>query len=169
MVQSKFTKPIILFTTLSLSTAIGACAPTTGLSPNATPVSAQGQSPEAIENGSSAAPEKAFNRFPDLPIPTNVEMDSTRTQIYGSGETWYGQLGLNTGHGSDSMFDFYKQELKGFGWQEITSVRALVSVLTYERKGRILSIQIEQTSKLTRKAKVTISVSPRAGAAAVIN
>ncbi len=166
MVKSKYAKPIIMMATLALGTAIGGCAPTTGLNPNAAPA---GQAQGASANGAAAAPEKAFNRFPDIPVPTNAEMDTTRTLVFGSGETWYGQLGLDTGHSSDSMFDFYKQELDGFGWQEVTSVRAPVSVLTYDRKGRILSIQIEQASKLSRKAKVTITVSPRGGAAPMMN
>lgn len=151
--------------------ALGACAPVTGLSPSTSTMDAQSQGQSGATNGTTgapAAPEKAFNRFPDIPVPTKADMDNKRTLVFGSGETWYGQLGLDTGHNTDSMFDFYKQELPGFNWLEVTSVRAPVSVLTYERQGRVLSIQIEKAS-LGGGAKVTLTVSPRGGAAPVMN
>ncbi len=85
-------------------------------------------------------------------------MDVKRTLIFGAGDSWYGQLSLNTRHDPDAMFDFYKQELPSFGWREITSVRALVSVLTYKRQGRVLSIRLEKAT--LGGAFVTLSVSP---------
>jgi len=145
---------------------LGACAQGTGLIPNAPTMDGQAQTQGAASN-TPPAPEKAFNRFPDIPVPTKAEMDTTRTLVFGSGESWYGQLGLETSHHANTLFDFYKQELSGFGWQEITSVRAQLSVLTYERQGRILSIQIQKGS--LGGAYVTLTVSPRGGAAPVMN
>lgn len=138
---------------------MGACAQTTGL---------EAQSQSTGKNGDQAPlSQKAFNRFPDIPVPTGAGMDVKRTIVFGSGEGWFGQLGLDTQHDTDAMFDFYKQELSGFGWQEITSVRALVSVLTYERQGRVLSIQLEKATLLG--SKITLTVSPRGGAAPTMN
>ena len=151
---------------LSVATlGLGACAQGTGLAPSARTADAQAQ----MQGGAYTppAPEKAFNRFPDIPIPTKAEMDTARTLVFGSGESWYGQLGLETDHNANTMFDFYKQELEGFGWQEITSVRAQLSVLTYERQGRILSIQIQKGS--LGGSSITLTVSPRGGAAPVMN
>lgn len=156
-----------LFIIGATTLALGACAQGTGLTPNASSMDAQTQA-QSQKGGATAAPEKAFNRFPDIPVPSKAKMDSSKTLVFGSGETWYGQLSLDTGHNNDSMFDFYKQELTGFGWQEVTSVRAPVSVLTYERQGRVLSIQIEKAS-LGVGARVTLTVSPRGGAAPAMN
>lgn len=156
-----------LFITGATALILSACAQGTGLSPTTSSMDAQAQSQDAQGANAPAAPEKAFNRFPDIPVPTKANMDTNRTLVFGSGETWYGQLGLDTGHNTDAMFDFYKQELTGFGWLEVTSVRAPVSVLTYERQGRVLSIQIEKAS--LGGAKVTLTVSPRGGAAPVMN
>ena len=158
MAKPIFAKHLVLPTTVILALGITACTNTTGLNPNAAPSQMQ----STADGTQTAAPEQSFNRFPDIPVPTGTAMDNTRTLVFGSGETWYGQLGLDSNHSPDSLFDFYKQELGGFSWQEITSVRAMVSVLTYERKGRVLSIQIE--SSQLRGAKVTLTVSPRAGA-----
>ena len=147
---------------------LAACAPGTGLAPSTNSMDTQAQS-QGTDGaaGAPAGPEKSFNRFPDIPVPTKANMDTARTLVFGSGESWYGQLGLDTGHSADSMFDFYKQELTSFGWLEVTSVRAPVSVLTYERQGRVLSIQIEQAA--LSGARVTLTVSPRGGAAPVMN
>ncbi len=172
MAQSKFTN---LSTLAATALLLGACAQGTGIAPNTTSMDAQSQAPSqtgaqgADQGAGSQAvqPQKAFNRFPDIPVPSGASMDVKRTIVFGGGESWFGQLGLDTAHDSDAMFDFYKQELPAFGWQEITSVRALVSVLTYERQGRVLSIQLEKAS--LRGAKVTLTVSPRGGAAPVMN
>lgn len=166
MAHLKFANLLALATATAI---LGACAQNAGLNPNTTAMDAQGQGAgqgagqDAGTGGAPAAPAKAFNRFPDIPVPTGAEMDVKRTIVFGSGESWYGQLGLNTRHDTDAMFDFYKQELPSFGWQEITSVRALVSVLTYERQGRVLSIQLEKAT--LSGAKVTVTISPRGGAA----
>jgi len=158
-----------LFITAATALFLGACAQGVGLPPSTTTMDAQSQPSTGSGQAAGAppAPQKAFNRFPDIPVPSDADMDVKRTIIFGGGESWFGQLGLDTRHGPDAMFDFYKQELSGFGWQEVTSVRAPVSVLTYERQSRILSIQVE-TGTLGG-TKVTLTVSPRGGAAPVMN
>lgn len=162
------TKHTNLFITVATTLVLGACAQGVGLTPNITSMDPQSQPATAGQAaGEPAAPQKAFNRFPDIPVPSDADMDMKRTIVFGGGESWFGQLGLDTRHGPDSMFDFYKQELTGFGWQEVTSVRAPVSVLTYERQSRILSIQVEEGT--LGGTKVTLTVSPRGGAAPAMN
>ncbi|MDH5189373.1 MAG: hypothetical protein OEW37_10515 [Rhodospirillaceae bacterium] len=144
---------ITVFAVISLS--LGACTQGSMLSSNSA-------SPQTGPDGQVSAPEKSFNRFPDIPIPTGAEMDTKRTLVFGSGEDWYGQLTLNAKHDGDSIFDFYKQELSGFGWEEITSVRADVSSLTYMRAERVATIQIAKNT--IRGSIITITISPRGGA-----
>lgn len=144
----------------AMALILGACSQGGGMTPSTSAPGGGGES-------GAASAEKAFDRFPDLPVPTNADMDVQRTIVFGGGESWFGQLGLDTRHDTNTMFDFYKQELPGFGWQEITSVRALVSVLTYERQGRVLSIQLEKATILGTKA--TLTVSPRGGAQPAMN
>ena len=167
MAQLKFAN---LFTITATTLLLGACAQGSGLGANTTSMDAQVQT-AGVEGQQGAtgtvSPAKAFNRFPDIPVPSGAKMDVKRTIVFGGGESWFGQLGLDTTHDANAMFDFYKQELPGFGWQEITSVRALVSVLTYERQGRVLSIQLEEATLSGSKA--TLTVSPRGGAAPAMN
>ncbi|MFC1673971.1 hypothetical protein ACFL12_07495 [Pseudomonadota bacterium] len=175
-IMAKSNHPNLLFTSAIMLT-LGACSANQGFGPSTTTMDAQTQAtpaagaPGAQGNvaqlpGQPAAPAKAFNRFPDIPVPTGAVMDVKRTIVFGGGESWYGQLGLDANHDTGSMFDFYKQELPAFNWQEVTSVRAPVSVLTYERQGRILSIQLEQAT--LSGTKVTLTVSPRGGNAPVM-
>ncbi|MDC1214877.1 hypothetical protein N8000_10515 [Rhodospirillales bacterium] len=81
-----------------------------------------------------------------------------RTLIVGT-QNWFGQLALNANQGTVAIFDFYRNRLPQFGWDEITSVRAPTSVLTYEREDRILQMQISTIT--LRGSEILITVSPR--------
>ncbi len=138
-----------------LAGLLGACAEVSALAPTVT------SNTETGPDGKPADTEKAFNRFPDIPVPTQSQMDVRQSLVFGSDEDWYGQLVLTTKHDGDSMFDFYKQELPGFDWEEITSVRGPTSVLTYMRAERVLSIQVVKGN--ITGATITLTVSPRGG------
>ena len=101
----------------------------------------------------------SFARFPDLPLPGDAEINLDRTLIFGGNDTWIGRLVINASGNPNEIFDFFKQNLDGYGWQEITSVRAAVSVLTYTRQERVATIQIQ--GRTLRGSEVTITVSPR--------
>jgi len=100
-----------------------------------------------------------FTTFPDLPMAGGGEIDVEKTLIFGAGERWFGRLVINSANDSGEMFDFYRANLPGFGWQEITSVRAAASVLTYSREQRIATIQLQ--SRTLRGSEISITVSPR--------
>ena len=51
--------------------------------------------------------------------------------------------------------------MSGFGWREVTSVRAIISVLTYERDTRVATIQI--LSNQIKGTVVTVTMSPKDG------
>lgn len=106
-----------------------------------------------------AAPNAAI--FPDIPIPEGASMIVDRTLVVGT-RNWFGQLALNTNQGTIAIFDFYRNRLPRFGWNEITSVRAPTSVLTYDREDRILQMQISATT--LRGSEILITVSPRGSA-----
>jgi hypothetical protein len=115
-------------------------------------------SPEA--STSDEKPTRAsFARFPDLPMPVKVELNMARTLVFGTNDSWIGRLVISASHSSNDMFDFYKQEMSGFDWQEITSVRSDTSVMTYIRDERVATIQISRAP--LSGANVTITVSPK--------
>ena len=128
---------------------LGACAGT------GAPVSAGGSN----QSDPGAPTQASFTRFPDLPMPVSADLQMDKTLIFGTNDTWIGRLVIHSSHSANDMFDFYKREMTGFDWQEITSVRSKTSVMTYTRGQRVATIQIE--GRTLRGASVTITVSPR--------
>lgn len=124
------------------------------------------QNPQPVANSTSTAAvsvDPGFSQIRDLPIPPGAAMNIERTFIFGSAESWYGQTMIQAPGTSSTVFDFYKQELPGFSWQELSSVRARTSVLTYTRDSRVLAIQL--TEQQPGSTEVMITVSPRGGSA----
>jgi hypothetical protein len=103
--------------------------------------------------------QASFARFPDLPMPVKAELNMVKTLVFGTNDSWIGRLVISASHGPNDMFDFYKQEMTGFDWQEITSVRSDTSVMTYVRDKRVATIQISGAT--LSGAKVIITVSPK--------
>ena len=144
MKSLKYTVLVVL-----ASVALGACAGRVG----------SVLTPDAKKDEQQAPTQASFTRFPDLPMPVKAEMDMSKTLVFGTNDAWIGRMVITSSHGTNDMFDFYKQEMPGFGWQEITSVRSDTSVMTYTRGERVATIQIG--SATLSGAKVTITVSPR--------
>lgn len=115
--------------------------------------------PDAGKDDQKAPMQASFTRFPDLPMPVKAELNMGKTLVFGTNDAWIGRMVISSSHGSNDMFDFYKQEMPGFGWQEITSVRSETSVMTYTRGQRVATIQIAGTT--FKGANVTITVSPK--------
>jgi len=117
----------------------------------ATSASSTGNSPQHTT-------KTAFSQFPDIPIPAGTHMNVEKTLVFGS-EPWFGQLALITTSNPGLTFDFYRGNLGQHHWQEITSVRAPISVLTYTQGNRILAISIRGNT--FGGSEVTLTVSPR--------
>ncbi len=135
---------------LAAELALSGCAETAGIAPSS--------SADATTGGGREI-QQSFSHFPDIPIPSGAKIEVDKTLVFGSGETWTGRLVMSSSHSAFQMFDFFKQELPGFGWQEITSVRAKSSVLTYSRHRRIAIIQIDPST--LGGSEVALTVSPR--------
>lgn len=128
--------------------ALGACTETASL---------QGGGMSSSPAGSQGAQPNA-SVFPDIPVPDGANMIVDKTLVVGT-DKWFGQLALSVGQSPVVIFDFYRNRLPQFGWNEITSVRAPTSVLTYDREDRIMQMQI--TSTTLRGSEILITVSPR--------
>ncbi len=135
--------------TLAAALTVGACSGPMG----------SVMTPDGGQDEGKAPLQASFTRFPDLPMPVKAKLDMDKTLIFGTNDAWIGRMVISASHGSNDMFDFYKQEMPGFGWQEITSVRSEVSVMTFTRGERVATIQINAST--LGGARVTITVSPR--------
>jgi len=146
---SKHRKSTIFFAAISTVLALAACTETASL---------QGGGLSQNTSASGASGPATASIFPDIPIPEGAKMIVDKTLVVGT-NNWFGQLALETSSNPVAMFDYYRNRLPQFGWQEITSVRAPVSVLTFDREDRILQMQI--ASSTLRGSEITITVSPR--------
>jgi len=100
-----------------------------------------------------------LSQFNDVPIPAGASFDQSQSLILGSQPEWLGRLVLNTSNTARSLVEFYQNEMKRFGWTEVTVVRGDPSVLTFERGGRVSTVQISE--RTLRGAQVAITMSPR--------
>ena len=103
-------------------------------------------------------PINKFAQFDDIPIPVDAEMDLGQTLILGDAEGWIGRLSLDVGYGMTDMYAFYEQEMPRFGWEQVTTVRARISTMTYQRGPRIATITLQPT--LTKGTLVDFTVAP---------
>jgi hypothetical protein len=129
---------------LASGLALTACASSVGV-------------PASGKEGKAPPIEAAFVRFPDMPVPVDVDFDMDRTLVFGAEESWFGRLVISSSHSVNDMFDFYKQKLPEFGWQEITSIRAAISVLTFARQDRVATIQVQSATLVGSELSITVS------------
>ncbi len=148
MARSAILVMMLLFVGLLLTS----CGQTASLIPAA--------SPDQGSEGKASSTEP-FAQFKDIPIPGGAEMDMERSIILGSQDTWTGRVHLQVNISATKLFEFYKLEMPGFGWKEVTSVRAAISVLTYIRDSRVATIQI--LADKIQGAVVTVTISPMGG------
>jgi hypothetical protein len=112
-------------------------------------------------DGSAAAP--SFSQFSDIPIPAKASMNVDQTLLIGHGNEWVGRLVYTTRSSAGEIYDLYESGMPAFGWQEITSVRASISVQTWQRGDRFATVQTRDT---TLGEETIITVAPAKGAGA---
>ena len=97
-------------------------------------------------------------QFPDIPIPQGASIDTEKTVVFGS-TPWFGQLFLTTSTNVSDVFEFYRNNLPQYQWQELASVRAKTSILTYSSVDRVLSVTIESSTLIG--SDITMTISPK--------
>jgi len=142
--------------TLRILVLVVGCMAAAACAPNSAVMPAQSSSGTSTD-GSSAMPVD-FSQFTDIPIPGGADIDLEKTLVFGS-SPWYGNLALETSADASAIFDFYRRNLPQHQWQEIASVRAATSILTYGTPDRVLTITI--TDATIRGANVMMIMSPR--------
>lgn len=115
--------------------------------------------PAAGPAGGGTVPSTELASVPDIPVPEGTRMDVERTLLFG-GDPWFGQLTLLSSYEPHVLFDFYRTRLPGYGWSELTSVRAPTSVLTFDKEDRVLGLQITGGGTLS-STETILTISPR--------
>ena len=113
--------------------------------------------PSVNEKGLPQTVQSAFAQFQDIPIPEGVKMNMDRTIILGENNAWIGRLVIDSQLSKAQLFDFFKYRTSQFGWQEITSVRASISVLSYSKANRIMTITFQSQALIGTRVNITMS------------
>ena len=163
MDKKAFHKRIRACTLFAAGTLLIVAGCTNGSGPSST---------SGTSTGSSARTAVGFAQFPDIAVPAGAKMDVERSLVLGARDDWIGRLAMSATGTTSEAYDFFLREMPKFGWQEITTVRSEVSVLTYSRGNRVATIQIR--NRTLGGSAIDITVSPRgripastAGAAAM--
>ena len=109
--------------------------------------------------GSAGRTAQGFAQFPDIAVPAGAKMDVERTLVFGARNDWIGRLSMAASGSTSASYDFFLREMPKYNWQEITTVRSEVSVLTYGRNNRVATIQIRK--RTLGGSAIDITVSPR--------
>jgi hypothetical protein len=135
---------------ISLVPLLAGCVPQ-----NSAPVA----SPSSPETANTNSPETLIA---GTALPAGYNIDSNRSLILGSGESWTGRLSYTATGSADEVFDFLRHEMPNFGWTELNAVRSDINLLTYEHDatGRIATIRIERVTVL-QSTRVDMIVAPR--------
>ena len=120
-------------------------------------VSMSPSEPSLDDKGLPQMVRPSFSQFQDIPIPDGAKMNMDRTLILGENDSWIGRLVIDSKSPKTKLFDFFKYRTGQFGWREITSVRSNTSVLSYQKKDRIMTIQIQSKSIMGTRIDITMS------------
>lgn len=112
-------------------------------------------SEQPVNTGATAA--DTFKQFNDIPIPADAGIDLEQSLVLGTEDGWIGRLSLDVDYVMIDMYAFYTKEMPRFGWEQLTTVRARISTMTYRRGSRVATITMQPHSGLQRLSNVSIS------------
>lgn len=118
---------------------------------------------KATRAGTATGGETAgLAQFSDIPIPPSARMNVERSLILGTRADWIGRLVFTTSLSPQETFAFFGRDMTAFGWQEITRVRARISVLSFTRGERAATIQVSGSTLGGTEVDFTVSPVNRA-------
>lgn len=98
--------------------------------------------------GKGTGQEEVFKQFTDIPIPNDADLDLEQSLVLGTEDGWIGRLSLDVSHPMIDMYAFYTREMPRFSWQQLTTVRARISTMTYRRGARVATITLQARTGL---------------------
>lgn len=125
-----------------LALALGACSSSPGASSSA-----------------ASGPGTPVGPVSGMPLPSGYSLDHGRSLILGEGDRWTGRFSFTQNSSATSLVDFYRQQMPGMGWQEISVVRAETSVLVYSSPGtqRVATIQIQPRTLMGSRVDLVVA------------
>lgn len=91
-----------------------------------------------------------FKQFTDIPIPVDADLAIEESLVLGTDDGWIGKLAMDVGHPMIDMYAFYTREMPRFGWEQLTTVRARISTMTYRRGTRVATIALQPRGSIDK-------------------
>tara|TARA_B100000214_G_C23676156_1_gene494233 strand:- start:45 stop:476 length:432 start_codon:yes stop_codon:yes gene_type:complete len=109
--------------------------------------------------GPEGAPgtELNFAQFDDIPIPLNSKLNKEDSIIISKLNGWLGRLSFDTSQNQLAIFDFFRNEFPKFGWKKLSEITSESSLLNYQNKSRLASIQLNDKTFFGTEVTITVS------------
>ncbi len=109
--------------------------------------------------GPEGAPgsELNFAQFDDIPIPLNSKLNKDDSIIISKLNGWLGRLSFDTSEKQLRVFDFFRNEFPKFGWKKLSEITSERSLLNYQNKSRLASIQLNDKTFFGTEVTITVS------------
>jgi hypothetical protein len=108
----------------------------------------------------SNPPKSESFRFPDLPVPSGLSLNSDESFIFETPGTRAGTLVYTGFKKYETTVNFYRERMPVHGWKLINSIEKGESSMTFEKPGWSATIFIRTSYFRTR---VSINIGPRGG------
>lgn len=105
----------------------------------------------------SASDPQVTNSYADIPIPLDDVLVISESLLLNTGEQWTGRAVFRSKLDTNEAFIYFHKHMSTYGWISITSVQSEVSVLTFEKAGRVATVQIEKRTVSGSEIKVTVA------------
>ena len=102
-------------------------------------------------------PELNFAQFDDIPIPLNSKLNKEDSIIISKLNGWLGRLSFDTSQNQLAIFDFFRNEFPKFGWKKLSEITSESSLLNYQNKSRLASIQLNDKTFFGTEVTITVS------------
>ena len=102
-------------------------------------------------------PLVTIREFPDVPIPTELELDAKESFVYMTPEFATGMLVYNGNVDYDSVVRFFNESLPKNGWQLQASLKYTQTLFFYQKESRVCLLTMRTTPL---NVKVAIWVAP---------
>ena len=113
--------------------------------------------------GDASSQSTPAGQISGIALPDGYSVDSSRTLILGEGDRWTGRLAYTINSKATDMFDFYRREMPGMGWTELSLVRGETSVINFSSAStsRVATVQISPRTLFG--SRVDVVMAPQAG------
>lgn len=152
-------KQLFAISALSLTLALGACAPGniggTYKSPEVHSFNEKGE--KEVSTDTRVFESGVIRSFPDIAIPSTHKIDLDKSVIFTSPTQTVGKIALSGSGDPDSLYRFFEEQMAANGWSMVNAFQSATSSMYFAKPGKFVAVIIEATQTGSR---VYINVGP---------